>query len=48
MKEILALSGVRQAALIRNGKISPEELFRAHLEQIAEVNPAINAVVHGD
>jgi amidase len=45
MEEILALSGVRQAALIRNGKISPEELFRAHLEQIAEVNPAINAVV---
>jgi amidase len=45
MNEILALSGVAQAALIRKRKISPEELFRLHLEQIAEVNPGINAVV---
>jgi len=45
MNEILALSGVRQAALIRNRKISPEELFRLHLERIAEVNPGINAIV---
>lgn len=45
MNEILALSGVAQAALIRNRKISSEELIRLHLERIAEVNPAINAVV---
>jgi amidase len=45
MNEILALSGVAQAALIRNKKISPEELFKLHLERIAEVNPSINAVV---
>lgn len=45
MNEILALSGVAQAALIRNRKISPEELFQLHVERIAEVNPAINAVV---
>lgn len=45
MNEILALSGVRQAALIRDRKISPDELFRLHLERIAEVNPRINAVV---
>jgi len=45
MNEILALSGVAQAALIRNRKISPKELFHLHLERIAEVNPAINAVV---
>jgi amidase len=45
MNEILALSGVAQAALIRDRKISPQELFQLHLEQIAEVNPAINAVV---
>jgi amidase len=45
MNDILALSGVAQAALIRDRKISPEELFQLHLEQIAEVNPAINAVV---
>jgi amidase len=45
MNEILALSGVAQAALIRNRKISPEELFQLHVERIAEVNPAINAVI---
>jgi amidase len=45
MNEILALSGVAQAALIRDRKISSEELFQLHLEQIAEVNPGINAVV---
>jgi len=45
MNEILALSGVAQAALIRNKTISSEELIRLHLERIAEVNPGINAVV---
>jgi amidase len=45
MNEILALSGVAQAALIRNRKISPQELFQLHLGRIAEVNPAINAVI---
>ncbi len=45
MNEILALSGVAQAGLIRNRKISPEELFQLHLERIAVVNPAINAAV---
>ena len=44
MNEILALSGVAQAALIRKRKISPEELFRLHLDRIAEVS-GINAVV---
>ena len=45
MNEILALSGVAQAALIRDRKISSEELFQMHLDRIAEVNPAINAVI---
>jgi amidase len=45
MNEILALSGVAQAELIRSRKISPEELFRLHVERIEEVNPLINAVV---
>src|SRR5580698_6338773 len=45
MNEVLALSGVAQAALIRARKISPEELFSLHLERIAEVNSAVNAVV---
>lgn len=42
MNEILALSGVAQAALIRDKKISPKELFDLHL---AEINPDLNAVV---
>ena len=45
MKEVLTLSGVRQAGLIRKGEISAAELVRAHLERIAEVNPRINAAV---
>lgn len=45
MNEILALSGVAQAALIRGRKISSEELIRLHLERIAEINPGINAVI---
>jgi amidase len=45
MNEILALSGVAQAALIRNRTISSEELIRLHLDRIAEINPSINAVV---
>ena len=45
MNEILALSGVTQAALIRNRTISSEELIRLHLERIEEVNPGINAAV---
>ena len=46
MNEILALSGVAQAeADSRRRKISPEELFRLHVERIEEVNPSINAVV---
>lgn len=45
MNEILTLSGVAQAALISERKISPGELFGLHLERIKEVNPAINAVL---
>ncbi len=45
MTEVVSLSAVRQAALIRNREISSTELIRAHLEQISAVNPAINAVV---
>lgn len=45
MNEILALSGVAQARLIRDHQISAEELFDLHLQRIAEVNPGINAVV---
>jgi Asp-tRNA(Asn)/Glu-tRNA(Gln) amidotransferase A subunit family amidase len=45
VREVLALSGVRQGRLIGEGAISSEELARAHLERIDDVNPALNAVV---
>jgi len=45
MKEILSLSATQQARLIREREISSEELIQAHLDQIAQVNPAINAAV---
>src|SRR5437016_5442921 len=45
MNEVLTYSATHQARLIRERQISPAELIQAHLEQIARVNPAINAVV---
>ena len=45
MNQVLALSAVQQARLIREREISAGELVRAHLERIAEVNPAINAAI---
>jgi len=45
MKEILALSGIAQARLVREGAVSSAELIEAHLERIAQVNPLLNAVV---
>jgi amidase len=41
----LTLSAIRQAALIRDRKISSVELTGAHLDRIAAVNPALNAAV---
>ena len=40
---LLTLSALEQAALIRQKKISSSELVEAHLQQIALVNPALNA-----
>ena len=45
MTAVLALSGTAQGRLIREGSISSAELIEAHLKQIEEVNPALNAVV---
>ncbi len=45
MDEILSYSATHQARLIREGKISSEELILAHREQIALVNPSINAAI---
>ncbi|HEX3875639.1 MAG TPA: amidase [Bryobacteraceae bacterium] len=42
--DILTLSAVAQARLIRERKISARELVREHLSRIEEVNPRINAV----
>jgi amidase len=45
MNELLSFSATQQAALIRQRKISSLELVEAHLDQIAAVNPTINAAV---
>jgi amidase len=45
MTEILCLSAIEQARLIREREISATELIGAHLDRIAEVNPAINAAI---
>jgi len=43
--ELLSLSATGQAALIRSRRISSRELIEAHLQQLARVNPQINAAV---
>ncbi|MEO8539752.1 MAG: amidase [bacterium] len=48
MDELLSLSAVAQASLIRRREISSEQLVRLHLARIAELNPQINAVVQID
>jgi amidase len=45
MNQVLSLSGTQQARLIRHGEISSVELMEDHLAHIAQVNPALNAVV---
>ena len=45
MNPILALSGTRQAELIRTGVISSLELIDLHLDRIAAINPALNAAI---
>jgi len=45
MKDVLTLSAVEQSRLVRDGKISWEDLFAEHRSRIAEINPSINAVV---
>lgn len=45
MNPALALSGIAQGRLIRSGEISSVDLIEAHLARIADVNPALNAVV---
>ncbi len=45
MNELLLLSGVKLAELIKQGKVSSQEVVEVHIEQIKKVNPIINAVV---
>ena len=45
MNEILALSGLAQARLLREERLSSEELVRLHLARIDAVNPALNAAI---
>jgi amidase len=45
VNSLLSLSAVKQAALVRNRKISSVELMEAHLNHISTINPSINAVV---
>jgi amidase len=44
MDAVLSLSGVKQASLIRQRKISSVELIEAHLRRIAALQPSLNAV----
>lgn len=48
MDDLLRASAIAQAAAIRAREVSSEELTRAHLERIARVNGALNAVVQSD
>jgi Asp-tRNA(Asn)/Glu-tRNA(Gln) amidotransferase A subunit family amidase len=45
MDDIVFLSAKSLAAMIREKKISSEEVIKAHIQQIERVNPKINAVV---
>ena len=45
MSELIWLTAVEQAGLIRRGQVSALELLDAHLERIDQVNPSLNAIV---
>jgi amidase len=45
VNELLTLSAVAQARLVREGEISPKELIQAHRDRIDAINPKLNAVV---
>jgi amidase len=45
VNELLRLSAIEQASLIRARKLSSLELVQAHLEHISRVNPRMNAAV---
>ena len=45
MNDVLTRSLVAQSKLVRDGEITSAELVRLHVDRIAEVNPALNAVI---
>jgi len=45
MTDILEAGGAALAPLIRAGEVSAEEVMRAHLDRIAEVNDGVTAIV---
>src|SRR5215217_1212378 len=45
MNDLIAQSLTTMARLIRERKVSPVEVAEAHLERIATLNPALNAIV---
>ena len=47
-RDLFFLSACEMAELIRNRKLSPVELVRAHLDRIEKINPKINAYVQVD
>jgi Asp-tRNA(Asn)/Glu-tRNA(Gln) amidotransferase A subunit family amidase len=48
MTDLTFLPAIEMAAQIRNRKISPVELVEAHLAQIEQLNPRLNAFVQRD
>jgi amidase len=44
--ELLAASALEQAAMVRDGRVSSEELVRMYLARIERHNPTLNAFVH--
>src|SRR4029079_615541 len=43
--DIIQRAASRIAELVANRELSPVEVMKAHLDRIAEVNPAVNAIV---
>ncbi len=44
MDELVKKGAVELSRLIKNGETSSEEVVKAHLKRIKEVNPEINAI----
>ena len=45
MHELLSISAAALARAIQTKKVSVKEVVETHLQRLAEVNPALNAVV---